>query len=78
VDSEASASPIPSADDGDLLDETIASGRWSLVCHGHTHVARKVRQASTLVLNPGALFRATPHSFALVELPTLDVTFMNV
>ena len=65
-------------DDTVLLDETIQSGQFHLVCHGHTHVARKQRQGDTLVMNPGALFRATPHSFAIVDLPQLDVTFINL
>lgn len=56
-------------DDGRLLDETIASGRHRLVCHGHTHVARNQKVGGTLVLNPGALYRANPRSLAIVELP---------
>jgi putative phosphoesterase len=59
-------------DDQRLLDETIASGRWDLVCHGHTHERRLERIGSTLVLNPGALYRATPHSLAIVDLPALE------
>jgi putative phosphoesterase len=58
-------------DDERLLEATIAGGQWRLVCHGHTHVARIQERSSTLVLNPGALFRANPHSIAVVELPQL-------
>jgi uncharacterized protein len=65
-------------DDVALLGETVESGEWDLVCHGHTHVARQQRHKDTLVLNPGALYRANPHSFALVDLPQLEVTFVNV
>lgn len=63
-------------DDGMLLRETIDGGEWDLVCHGHTHVARQARCGETLVLNPGALYRATPHSIAQVELPTLVATII--
>lgn len=63
-------------DDGALLRQTIAGGQCDLVCHGHTHVARQTRQGDTLVLNPGALYRANPHSIALVELPTLEATII--
>lgn len=60
------------------LREVIDDGRWDLVCHGHTHVARCQRHGSTLVLNPGALFRARPHSLAVVELATLEVQHVTL
>lgn len=63
-------------DDVVRLSQTIATGQWQLVCHGHTHVARKERQGETLVLNPGALYRATPHSIAYVELPAVEATIV--
>lgn len=65
-------------DDTPLLRQTIAGGEWDLVCHGHTHVARREQQGRTLVLNPGALYRATPHSLAFVELPKLEATIVAV
>jgi hypothetical protein len=65
-------------DDGRRLDMTIASGDWNLVCHGHTHRMLEERVGPTLVLNPGALHRAKPHSFALVELPKLSVTMITL
>jgi uncharacterized protein len=61
-------------DDTLRLRETISSGQWDLVCHGHTHVAEHYRLGKTLVLNPGALYRANPHSLAVVSLPDLKVT----
>ena len=66
------------SDDASLFLETIASGRYALVCYGHTHQAEKHRDGTTLVLNPGALYRATPHSFAIVELPSLEVTHIDL
>lgn len=65
-------------DDVPLLRHTIASGKYALVCHGHTHMAKQQRQGPTLVLNPGALYRATPHSIALVELPAVEATIITV
>ena len=65
-------------DDSALLAETIASSRFDLVCHGHTHVARRVARGSTLVLNPGALYRASPHSIAHVQLPELEATIISL
>jgi putative phosphoesterase len=66
------------SDDRDLFDETIRSGKWDLVCYGHTHVAEQHRAGRTLVLNPGALFRATPHTFAVVDLKALEATHIVV
>ena len=65
-------------DDERRLRETVACGQWDLVCHGHTHQAVVRREGETLVLNPGALYRATPHSVAYVELPALEATIVPV
>ena len=65
-------------DDSALLEQTIASGKFDLVCHGHTHVARNIERGPTRVLNPGALYRATPHSIAYVELPELEATIISL
>jgi hypothetical protein len=41
-------------------------------------VAESHKEGRTLVLNPGALYRATPHSFAIVELPSMQVSTIEV
>ena len=61
-------------DDATLLQETIAGGLYDLVCYGHTHVAEQHRQGKTLVVNPGAIYRAQPHTLAIAKLPQLEVT----
>ncbi len=66
------------SDDQRKFRETIASGQFDLVCYGHTHKAEYHREGSTLVLNPGAVYRATPHSIAVVELPSLEVTIVRI
>ncbi len=53
--------------------ETIASQNYRLVCYGHTHLREFHYEGETLVLNPGALYRANPHTIAIVELPQLAV-----
>ena len=63
-------------DDTRLFTETIRNGAWDLVCYGHTHVADQHLQGRTLVLNPGAIYRATPHSIALVTFPELQATIV--
>jgi uncharacterized protein len=55
------------------LGETIASQNYRLVCYGHTHLREFHYEGETLVLNPGALYRANPHTVAIVELPQLAV-----
>ena len=65
-------------DDFALLERTIAGQEYDLVCHGHTHVPRNERRGRTLVLNPGAIYRANPHSIAIVELPEVKATVVNL
>jgi hypothetical protein len=65
-------------DDGRRLQETVASGHYDLVCRGHTHVAEQRQVGPTLLLNPGALFRAAQHSLAVVELPAVAATIVHV
>ena len=66
------------SDDSRQFRETIRSGEWDLVCYGHTHEAESHRERNTLVLNPGALYRANPHSLAIVELPSIQVEHVTL
>ena len=65
-------------DDQSRLETTISSGQWDLVCHGHTHVARIEKIGSTLVLNPGAIYRAREHSIAIVDFRSLAATIVPI
>lgn len=58
--------------------EVTTSGEYDLVCYGHTHVAKIEHMGSTLVLNPGALYRANPHSIAIVNLATMQAGIVNL
>lgn len=62
-------------DDVSALTAAIESQEFDLVCHGHTHKTRLEREGRTLVVNPGALYRASPHTLATIELPSLAVEF---
>jgi putative phosphoesterase len=66
-------------DDTGRLQQTIASGIYDLVCHGHTHVAeiRHVNEKTT-VLNPGALYRTDRYSCAVVDLDPFAVHILPV
>lgn len=60
-------------DDQSLFEETLSSQQYDLICFGHTHVCEQRRVGSTTLLNPGALYRANPRSFATVRLPGLSI-----
>ena len=47
----------------------VGSGRYQVVCYGHTHVALIEERGETLTINPGAVYRANPHTVAVLELP---------
>jgi len=53
--------------------QAVGSQLYQLVCYGHTHVPEEHYEGQTLVLNPGALFRANPRTIAIVELPSLEI-----
>ena len=53
-------------------------GSCDVVAHGHSHLRRVERVGRCLVVNPGALQRATTKSLAVLELPSQRVTFYEV
>ncbi|MCA9042291.1 MAG: YfcE family phosphodiesterase [Planctomycetaceae bacterium] len=57
-----------------LLDRLSTSGAFDIVCSGHTHVASLDIENDVQLLNPGALYRAKPLTFAIIELPDLAIT----
>jgi uncharacterized protein len=61
-------------DDSRRMHDAVSSSDYDLLCYGHTHQAEHHQSGKTIVLNPGALYRAQPHSLALVRLPALEVT----
>jgi putative phosphoesterase len=58
--------------------DTIDSGVYRLVCYGHTHVAAIDPHGDTLVVNPGAIYRASPHSVAIIDLPDVKATIIEL
>jgi putative phosphoesterase len=64
--------------DAACFSRTCSSGEYDLVCYGHTHVAEQHRQGQTLVLNPGALYRTSRPSVAVVDLATLTAEIIPV
>jgi putative phosphoesterase len=58
--------------------QTVDSGDYRLVCYGHTHVAAIDHRGDTVVLNPGAIYRASPHSVAIVDVPAVQATIVEL
>jgi putative phosphoesterase len=55
--------------EGQLFQDVENSGAFDFLFHGHTHQAGERRSGPTRVINPGALHRARPKSFAILDLP---------
>ena len=57
-------------DDKRLLNDLEQSGAFNYIFHGHTHQAVDHRKGSTRIINPGALHRARPKTFIVLDLAT--------
>ena len=60
-------------DDHHLLRELEQSGHFDFLFYGHTHVAKEHRTGPTRVINPGALHRARPKSYVVLDLATREI-----
>lgn len=58
--------------------QAVKCGQYDLICYGHTHAAEFHREGQTLILNPGALYRANPHTIAIVDLMTMEPQIVPV
>jgi putative phosphoesterase len=57
-------------DDKRLMHDLEQSGAFDYIFHGHTHQAVDYRKGSTRIINPGALHRARPKTFVILNLKT--------
>ena len=53
----------------ELKHDVEASGHYDYLFYGHTHVAERHLVGPTLVINPGALFRARQKTCVVLDLP---------
>jgi uncharacterized protein len=60
-------------DDHRLLRDLEVSGAFDFLFYGHTHKAEEHRSGPTRVINPGALHRAIPKTFVILDLATRAV-----
>jgi putative phosphoesterase len=66
------------SDDAKKFRQVTTSGEYDLVCYGHSHIAEQHLEGKTLVLNPGALYRANPHQIAIVDLEKPEATHIRI
>ena len=57
-------------DDHRVLHDLLQSEAFDYLFHGHTHHAVDKRQGATRIINPGALHRARPKTFVVLNLET--------
>ena len=62
----------------DRFQTEIHSGQWDLICFGHTHHAELRMVGDTLILNPGAIYRTSSPSIAIVDLESMNVTSISL
>jgi putative phosphoesterase len=60
-------------DNHQLLHDLEVSGAFDFLFYGHTHKAEEHRTGPTRVINPGALHRANPKTFVVLDLATRSV-----
>lgn len=65
-------------DDKHLLRDVEHSGHFDFLFYGHTHQAETHRTGPTRVINPGALHRARPKTFVVLDLPGGEMTSVTV
>jgi putative phosphoesterase len=65
-------------DNGRLLHDLEHSGAFDFLFYGHTHHAEEHRTGPTRVINPGALHRARPKTFVVLDLATRAVESVTV
>ncbi len=65
-------------DDKALMRDVEHSGYYDFLFYGHTHQAEEHRTGPTRVINPGALHRARPKTFLLLDLGSREVELVTV
>ena len=65
-------------DDAFRLRSTITSGTYNYVFTGHTHERDDTRVGSSRVINPGAVYRTSRPSIAILDLAKDDLTYIDL
>lgn len=65
-------------DNPPLMRDVERSGYYDFLFYGHTHQAEEHRSGSTRIVNPGALHRARPKSFVVLDLGSREIESVTV
>lgn len=65
-------------DDQPMMRDVERSGYYDFLFYGHTHQAAEHRTGPTRVINPGALHRARPKTFVVLDLASREVESVTV
>jgi predicted phosphodiesterase len=65
-------------DDHRTMRDVEQSGYYDFLFYGHTHQAEEHRTGPTRVINPGALHRARPKTFVVLDLGRREVESVTV
>ncbi len=65
-------------DDKVLMRDVERSGYYDFLFYGHTHQAEEHRSGSTRIINPGALHRARPKTFLVLDLGSGEAESVTV
>lgn len=65
-------------DDSLLMRDVEHSGHFDFLFYGHTHQAKEHRTGPTRVINPGALHRARPKTFLVLDLESRATEMVTV
>ena len=64
--------------DKQLMEDVENSGYFDFLFYGHTHKAAEHRTGPTHVINPGALHRANPKTFVILDVPGGEIERVEV
>lgn len=65
-------------DNAHLLRDVERSGYYDFLFYGHTHQAEEHRTGPTRIINPGALHRARPKTFVVLDLESREIESVTV
>jgi putative phosphoesterase len=65
-------------DENILMRDVERSGYYDFLFYGHTHQAEEHRTGPTRVINPGALHRARPKTFVVLDLASREMESISI
>jgi putative phosphoesterase len=69
---------VTHGDDFRLMSRLESGKQYDYLFHGHTHAARDQRMGTLRIINPGALYRTSRKSVALLDLSNDKLEFLPI